>query len=792
MVRGKNTSIIFLSMLLAMLVVSFMPFEFVPEVKAADPWHLPNYSYRKLHYINVGSASTPENYLLGFHVYAGEGTDYKELYGTTYLGKVYVGSACQSDFDDIRFVLNETGTVCQYNKLLYNSGVDALVWIKIPISMNASTTYHLYMYYGFASEIDESVAPQNFYTEFGYGRITQGNAGSLASGYDRIPLSGEVIIPSESKYKSVYWMVNVVTAGRTIRFKAFSGSGSSYTCRFKSDTYTINQAGLHIAATILNGSAWEYVHTGNVSVYMGFCAVSGSGSLPFYYFASGGYLRYRSGDLNVGESGTFSINSDYHTWCAVVGMRAYVDPEPAHGDWESSKPIIYVDSLPSWIGSIRFKFDSVSYETPKEFEVNAGSEHTLQVVANTIIFNSTYHIAFSHWLKDGAWFSDDLTISTGSITVPTNFTLVYENVCFNITAGGIEGVAISVSGSTVYAPCLVWRSKGYTSFQVLTLKVPYNNTFSWIYAGVYVNDSLYSTSKEFSVYATGNTSIFLDFELVFNPPYSPPPIVPPASQETTWYFRSDTHVVNEQLGYRLSETCSSTYAEYSKDVNANLSVGVGFRAWVYGRFGRIEITPSVVGFATITSNGEFEENVTWSFAGYNHEVVDAVEIRIYIRFGSGDWIQAVVGITSDDLDIMLPKATWVIYYNIIRSGNESYTLVTIRFGSPAYDTRITLYTARASPWDLALIRIVDGNLFGWLTTPFTYHLGDLFYAVIVLFCCVTIYNDTESLGYVVAILWLFGGAGSILAALLPALTLNIAYILLAFATALTLVKLIIK
>jgi len=790
MVRGKNASIIFLSILLAMLVVSFIPFEFVPKVKAADPWHLPSYSYRKLHYIHVGSASTPENYLLGFHVYAGSGFDYVEFYGTTYLGKVYVGSACQSDFDDIRFVLNETGTVCQYNKLLYNSGVDALIWIKIPISMNASTTYHLYMYYGFPYEIDESVAPQNFYIEFGGGRTTTGNGGSLINNVDLIPLSGATTIPSGSNYKSVYWMVNVNSAGRTIRFKAFSGSSPSYTCRFRSDTYTISQAGLHIAATILNGSGWEYVHNGSFSVYMGYYSVSGSGAMPLYF--SSGSLRYRNGDLNVGQSGTFSSDSNYHTWCSIVGMRVYVDPEPQHGDWEADKPDVYVDSEPSWLGSLGFKWDGVLYNTPKIFEnVEYASEHSLQVVASTIILNSSFHIGFSHWLKDGVWFSNDLTISTGSLTQNTNFTMVYENMRFNITAD-VSGVAVSVSGSTVYAPCYVWRCKGYTSFQVLTLKVPYNDTYSWSYAGVYVNESYYSSSAEFSVYTTGNTSIFLDFELVFQPPYSPPPIVPPAAHETTWYFRSDTHVVNEQLGYRLSETCSSTYAEYSKNVEADLSVSVGFRAWVYGRFGRIEITPSVVGITTITSNGEFEENATWNFAGYNHEIVDAVEIRIYIRFGSGDWIEAVVGITDADLDIQLPESNWIIFYNVEREGNETYTLATIRFGSPDYDTRITLYTGRASPWDVALVRVVDRDFVGWLTTPFTYHLGDLFYAIIVLFCCVTIYNDTESLGYVVAILWLFGGAGSILAALLPAITLNIAYILLAFATALTLLKLIIK
>lgn len=367
--------------------------------------------------------------------------------------------------------------------------------------------------------------------------------------------------------------------------------------------------------------------------------------------------------------------------------------------------------------------------------------------------------------------------------------MVYEAICFNVTST-FDGAAVSITGSTIYAPSLVWRGKGYTTFQILTLTSPYNETFEWVYFATYVNGSLYSTSTSFSIYATGNTDVYVRYELAFNPPEQTQPIIPIITSEITWYVRNDLHEVENQLGYRLSETNSYTTEDHMMDVEGNLSVQVGFRAWVYSRWGRQEITPSVVGICDIESSGEF--NTTWSYAGFNHEIVEAVEIRIYVRFGSGSWVEMLVAITDDELEISLPAYTWEIYYNVEYFSNETYTSLTLLWGSEDYPTRFVVGVGTVSPWDLALIRMIDGDYVGWILTPFTFHIGDLFYGLVVLFLCVTAYNDTGSVGYVIAILWLFAGVGGILAAMLPAITLNIAYILVAFATALTLTKLLLK
>lgn len=829
--QNKNLTRLMLAILIIQLAASsFSLFPFEARADVSDPWALDGWQYRRAININ-GSSGAGYDYQMQIIVYRTSGVSYNNI--------IYLNGSCKSDFGDIRFT-DKDGNLLPYY-MVKNDSDSATFWFK-GSTVDLSIDNYVYIYYGndaasYDGNLDDvfvvaedwknaSVIPDKWYvyTQSGSGisysistseqylQVSFSSAGSQT-----LKFRNNFTVPSfpnswrfESLLDADQWS-GAIKGWKDYR-PSWGGTYENYLeaiIRFPSSFECDDLSGFN------SGSAKKYVRykfscDGTWVYDSGYSGIITNPPYTFYstvIFHNGYKAYYQGTSLKKNSSSTintpsfielyfYEYNDGYGTarWYPFM-IRKYVYPEPkvsGFGDVEyPPNPIIKVDAEPEAAGSVNFKFDGSTYSTPREFEVESGSSHTLQALSSTITINATYHLGFSYWKKNGAWYSNDLTISTGSVTANANYTMVYENICFNVTAT-ISGAAVSISGSTIYTPQLVYRGKGYTSFQVLTMQQSHNSTHKYVYVAAYVNGSLHSGSSTFSVYATGDTDVFLEYELVYDPPESPPPVITPTTEETTWYFRNDMHTVEEQLGYRLSETNSMVTVSFTQDVAANLSVTVGFRAWVYSRFGRQEITPAVVGLYTITSNGAMEVNSTWEFTGFNHEIIDAVEIRIYLRFGAGDWIQMLVAITDDDLNIRLPEGTWMIFYNLERQGNASYTNCTLYWGSSTFDTRVTLPIASASPWDIALVRLVEGNYAGWLLTPFTYHLGDLFYAIIVLFCCVTAYNDSGSLGYVLAILWLFGGAGSILSAMLPAITLNMAYILLAIATAFSLAKIILK
>jgi len=107
------------------------------QAAAAGVWpvSLEDWTYRKqITLNNTGSDLT--NYQLKFTIYRSTGTDS----GFT----VYLGTKCESDYDDIRFVM-ENGTDCPY-WIETSSSSSATVWVKVP-SIPAGTS-NIYIYYG--------------------------------------------------------------------------------------------------------------------------------------------------------------------------------------------------------------------------------------------------------------------------------------------------------------------------------------------------------------------------------------------------------------------------------------------------------------------------------------------------------------------------------------------------------------------------------------------------------------------------------------------------------------------
>lgn len=330
MLRIKN-SVKTALLLLLIVVLCAPPLELTPCVGADDPWHLPDFQFRKKHIITGSTAANVTDYIVGFKVYNGTGSDGVETLGTTSYGKFYVGTACQPDFDDVRFVYAEGGTTCPYVKY-YNVGNNyAFFFVKIP-QLNQNTNCTIYAYYGNATITDESQDEQTFFVEVGHGRILQGSYTSN-NGWSFIMKVEQVSV----KMKTIYWYTNVSGSGREIHFKFFSwNSGNSYKCRWDSPFFYTSNGFVRVADVMRNGSSWET--TLESGWYAAVYVESGTTSQPMKYDNTyGGDYYDVNTDVPVGSSATFTLGSGKMVLTAVVGGRAVVDPEPTHGDWGSEE-----------------------------------------------------------------------------------------------------------------------------------------------------------------------------------------------------------------------------------------------------------------------------------------------------------------------------------------------------------------------------------------------------------------------------------------------------------------------
>jgi hypothetical protein len=198
---------------------------------------------------------------------------------------------------------------------------------------------------------------------------------------------------------------------------------------------------------------------------------------------------------------------------------------------------------------------------------------------------------------------------------------------------------------------------------------------------------------------------------------------------------------------------------------------------------------TVSAIVTLDSNLTGLYSATWVCPEYSTFAVSAVKIEVYQRFGSDAWSLRRIFMTKEELLIRLPAATWTFYYWLNRTYAGGTTTSIFKHGEPAYSSMVDLTYQRMWPWDVMAYYLSRNDFMGFLVTPWYWHIGDLFYGFIVLFLSVTSYNHFEDIRVPMVIAWLFGGVGGALPLLIPGVALNISYLILAFALAITLWKL---
>lgn len=256
------------------------------------------------------------------------------------------------------------------------------------------------------------------------------------------------------------------------------------------------------------------------------------------------------------------------------------------------------------------------------------------------------------------------------------------------------------------------------------------------------------------------------------------------------YMRSDTITVNSQLGYVLNTTRSLSDTSVSSSKAGSHTTYWGVRAWIRQRNNATsELTDGSYGLnVSRAANGTGFQNVTFTPDTTTLNFgSDSLVVGLYIKVGADAWAQKAIFTTVHLETLEIQNATWTfrLYTNYTDVGGITYGV--FHWGDLTYLSRIEgfQYTL-LKPWEKMLHDMTEGNWFNALLVPWTYFIGDMIYGVALLGVAVTLYNRYNDVRPIIVMTWIFGGTGGFLTLLIPAVSLPLAWFLIAFALATTL------
>ena len=320
----------------------------------AGSW-LTGWTYRKSHTM-IGAANANSNYQIKVNVTRSTGTDSGE--------KVFVGTKCQTDFDDIRFTDNDGITLLDYWRETYSANY-AIFWIEVKDSLTSNAI--IYIYYGNAGVSTTSSGTNTFiffddfesypftsWTHVGsYWTIsTQHKMGSFAAYGD----SGAVTANRQLN-KSLANINYGIMIHSWARYQSLS-AGVSYTHFISLKgalgylvAKTLNDVGTYASAT------WYYYELNTIAIDTWYEIETAwdKGNNSFKFRRDGGSwgteypAKWDNGttvtNFNI-VSSWVSDTANRDNWMDDYYIRKYVDAEPSHSTWgsESTYSLIVCDA----------------------------------------------------------------------------------------------------------------------------------------------------------------------------------------------------------------------------------------------------------------------------------------------------------------------------------------------------------------------------------------------------------------------------------------------------------------
>lgn len=452
------------------------------------------------------------------------------------------------------------------------------------------------------------------------------------------------------------------------------------------------------------------------------------------------------------------------------------------------------NSEPSGLFSVHFSAEGSWHWSPQSLTLHQGLQSFLIESGSLIrIVNDTWIYGFDHWSITNTTGTFNSTGSSVNYNLQENSSVIMAYTTIRIQVAASPALPVYFSseyyGSNYSVPkTLNWNSGSHT-FTALTYTYSPNTTYLYTFDHWLVNGTDQYGSLGITLSFTADTNLTIVYVgSTLTPPY--PYIYVSGALNATWYFRSDTWTVHSILGYKLQTVNTATPAFDERIDAATKNVSYGVRVWALDLFGnQRELTSGTpAAIATKTTEGSEMMLAYWTCPAYG-SMIDSIKVNLYQQFNDEGWSLRRIYVTGSDLLIRLPSASWTFHYYVNRTVGSTYS--TFGFGSyTTYNSRIDLPYYKASPWDLALARLWQRNFVGFLFAPWTYWFGDLFWSIILFGCIIMAWMRTGSFKPVLALLWIIGGSGSILWALIPASALHVAVLMLALAMAITLFRLI--
>ncbi|MHA2085839.1 MAG: DUF2341 domain-containing protein [Candidatus Thorarchaeota archaeon] len=293
-------------------------------VEESSGW-LSGWDNRKEHTIN-GAAGAGTNYQVKVVVHYGSGTDSGE--------NVYLNSNCQTDFDDIRFTVDD-GTALDYWREDFTSSNQAVFWVEISESLDVSQS--VYIYYGNPSVLTTSSGTDTFLL---FDNFDSSLSSSLWEWDGASVSGGELQIEADSHYikSSSTFGPNVAIEARTMM-----GGNRRFNQGF-GDVLPFWNNSTHVLAHNLDGNS-----------YIKLTSLLAAGT-PLSYSANtwtilslnwaDGYSelwKNRGSSISMTHSNvpSSSLYAGFNTWGTAdsvlhvdwVFVRKHVDAEPTHSVW---------------------------------------------------------------------------------------------------------------------------------------------------------------------------------------------------------------------------------------------------------------------------------------------------------------------------------------------------------------------------------------------------------------------------------------------------------------------------
>jgi hypothetical protein len=369
----------------------------------------------------------------------------------------------------------------------------------------------------------------------------------------------------------------------------------------------------------------------------------------------------------------------------------------------------------------------------------------------------------------------DLNLYSGTVTMNYN-----DNMTMAFSAFPAINPEVTVNGSIYPVPYSLFTSSGNYTMNATSSKMVSGVFYTFV--GWFINGSTVDYSPVLTVSVLSDTT----FELYYEGFTSCSGLI--------YYFRSDTHIVNNVTAYQLDtvNTLSRLNSTETSGITG-LNASWGFRVFLLHSDSSLSELTSGVQVAQMTRlfNGEGYLQGIWT-CPQTFLVIgfDSILVRVYNKLDGGSWSLEGSWTTPLLVKKTLVSSAWLFdCYVALSSGS---TNATFSFGDSYLADSLIAGIEFTDPneFELMMYNLNAGNFFTFIMFPFTYLIGALFYGLLLLLLIVPVYIKYHSLDVVLFMLIIFGGAGGFFSLLMPISGLQIGFFVMAFAIGTLLYKVV--